>query len=65
MDPGPCLVVEDSPNRRARRPRGGHDEAAIDALFGTGWKRLSLEHGISYKYERPKALWEVVLERSE
>jgi len=33
----------------------------VDALFQGGWRVLSKEHRTSTKYERPKALWEVVV----
>jgi len=39
------------------------DPPSIDALFGAGWGRLSLEHLTTGKYLKPKVLWEVVLER--
>ena len=45
-------------------PKRFFDEAAVDALFSTGWSRLSKKHVVTRKYIRPKALWEVVLERS-
>ncbi|MGE4527640.1 MAG: class I SAM-dependent methyltransferase [Rhodospirillaceae bacterium] len=41
------------------------DEPSINLLFSDGWKRISLEHFVSYKYLKPKALWELVLERSD
>jgi hypothetical protein len=41
------------------------DEASIDSLYSEGWNRLSLEHFVTSKYVKPKALWEVVLERSK
>lgn len=41
------------------------DEASIDSLFSEGWNRLSLEHFVTSKYVKAKALWEVVLERSK
>lgn len=46
-------------------PKRFFDEASIDSLFGAGWKRLSLEHFVTGKYVKPKALWEVVLERGD
>jgi SAM-dependent methyltransferase len=46
-------------------PKRFFDQAAIDALFQRGWKKLSCEHGLTGKYEHPKALWEIVLERTE
>ena len=45
------------------KPKRFFDRAAVDALFGAGWTRLSVEHAYTTKYEKPKALWEVVLER--
>lgn len=46
-------------------PKRFFDEAAIASLFGEGWKQLSLEHFVSSKYIKPKALWEAVLERKD
>lgn len=39
------------------------DEPALERLFSRDWNCLSMEHMISLKYLRPKALWEVVLEK--
>jgi SAM-dependent methyltransferase len=44
-------------------PKRFFDEASVGALFSHGWNRLSLEHFVTRKYLKPKALWEVVLER--
>ncbi len=44
-------------------PKRFFDEAAVTALFATGWQRLSLEHVVTRKYLQSKALWEVVLTR--
>lgn len=46
-------------------PKRFFDEAPVDSLFAEGWSRLSLEHFVTRKYIRPKALWEVVLERRD
>lgn len=46
-------------------PKRFFDEASIESLFGEDWRRLSLEHLVTSKYVRPKALWEVVLERRD
>jgi SAM-dependent methyltransferase len=46
-------------------PKRFFDEADVNKLFGTGWRRLSLEHFVTRKYLRPKALWELVLARDE
>jgi SAM-dependent methyltransferase len=48
-------VVDGKPKR--------FDRAAVDALFGAGWTRLCVEHAHTTKYEKPKALWEVVVEK--
>jgi SAM-dependent methyltransferase len=45
------------------KPKRFFDRAAIDALFGSGWTRLSVEHAYTTKYKEPKALWELVVER--
>jgi SAM-dependent methyltransferase len=45
------------------QPKRFFDEADVNKLFATGWRRLSLEHFVTRKYLRSKALWEVVLER--
>lgn len=45
-------------------PKRFFDQAAVDALFARGWRRLALEHRVTRKYIKPKALWEVVLEKS-
>ncbi|MDO8386768.1 MAG: class I SAM-dependent methyltransferase [Polaromonas sp.] len=39
------------------------DETDVNRLFASGWQRLSLEHIVTRKYLRSKALWEVVLTR--
>jgi SAM-dependent methyltransferase len=44
-------------------PKRFFDEAAVNSLFATGWRRLSLEHFVTHKYVKSKALWEVVLTR--
>lgn len=46
-------------------PKRFFDERSIGLLFGAGWARLSLEHAVTRKYLRAKALWEVVLERRD
>ena len=44
-------------------PKRFFDEAAVLALFASGWRQLSLEHFVTRKYLQSKALWEVVLTR--
>jgi len=45
-------------------PKRFFDAAAIDALFTPGWNCISVQHCITHKYHKPKALWEVVAEKS-
>lgn len=47
------------------QPKRFFDRDAVGALFADGWKQLSLEHLVTHKYVKAKALWEVVLERSD
>lgn len=44
-------------------PKRFFDEASVRSLFATGWRIVSLEYFTTRKYLKPKALWEVVLER--
>lgn len=46
------------------QPKRFFDAPALDRLFAKGWHRLSCEHHLIDKYARPKALWEIVLERA-
>ncbi|MFN3985835.1 MAG: class I SAM-dependent methyltransferase [Rhodocyclaceae bacterium] len=46
-------------------PKRFFDKASIESLFAEGWSRLSIEHLLTRKYIKPKALWEVVLERRD
>ncbi|WP_253190094.1 class I SAM-dependent methyltransferase [Paraburkholderia phenazinium] len=39
------------------------DESAVRRLFADGWRTVALEHTVTDKYRKPKAAWEVVLER--
>lgn len=55
IEPNFCLVDGE--------PKRFFDEAAVNLLFATGWRRLSLEHFVTRKYIKSKALWEVVLAR--
>ena len=40
------------------------DRTAIDALFAEGWNERHAEEHIVHRYAFPKALWEVVFEKS-
>lgn len=44
-------------------PKRFFDETSIELLFDDGWKKLSMEHYVTSKYVKPKALWEIVLEK--
>jgi len=46
-------------------PKRFFDRASVDALFAEGWKVLSVEHFVTRKYVKPKALWEAVFERED
>ena len=43
-------------------PKRFFDRDSVFKLFTSGWHVLSMEEQVTHKYERPKALWEVVLE---
>ena len=44
-------------------PKRFFDRMAIAELFTNGWKILVIEEKVIYKYEHPKSVWEVILER--
>lgn len=44
-------------------PKRFFDEAAVQRLFAGGWRLHACTHAVTHKYVKPKALWEVVLER--
>lgn len=46
-------------------PKRFFDKPAVESLFAEGWNVISLEHFTTSKYIKAKALWEVVLERSD
>ena len=46
-------------------PKRFFDSESVLKLFTSGWRMLSIEEQVTHKYERPKALWEVVLETDE
>ena len=41
------------------------DRAAVENLFASGWRVLSLDELHTPKYGRDKVLWEVILQRVE
>ena len=46
-------------------PKRFFDRADIETLMRDGWTVLALEHRVTDKYVKPKALWELVAERSD
>lgn len=40
------------------------DRAAIEALFGPGWRALQVEECVINRYAYPKVVWEVILEKA-
>lgn len=47
------------------RPKRFFDHTAIDALFASGWRRLSCQEMVIARYARPKVAWEIVAERDD
>jgi len=45
-------------------PKRFFGRAAVAALFANGWQTLQAEERTVDRYEKPKVLWEVVLERA-
>ena len=45
------------------QPKRFFDEIAVRRLFADGWNMIALEHVTTDKYQKPKAAWEVILER--
>ncbi len=39
------------------------DQTSIDAVFATGWRRLSVAERVIERYSQPKVVWEVIVER--
>lgn len=47
-----------------RTPRRSSRQAsAVSRLFAQGWRTVSLEEQVTDKYDKPKALWEAILEK--
>jgi hypothetical protein len=55
--------IEDNYYLVEGEPKRFFDRASIEALFATGWRMLSLEERVIARYSKPKAVWEVILER--
>ncbi|MCD6078053.1 MAG: hypothetical protein K0R89_1991 [Ramlibacter sp.] len=45
------------------QPKRFFDRPAVQALFAEGWRILSIDHVVTGKYFKPKAAWEIVVER--
>jgi SAM-dependent methyltransferase len=45
-------------------PKRFFDSAAVDWLFARGWHVLAKEEGVIARYDHPKSVWEVVLEKA-
>jgi SAM-dependent methyltransferase len=45
-------------------PKRFFDRAAVDRLFAHGWRMLHKQEGAIARYDHPKSVWEVILERS-
>ncbi|MDQ2139876.1 class I SAM-dependent methyltransferase [Alcaligenaceae bacterium B3P038] len=41
------------------------NQGAVSNLFSDGWRELSVEHRSTHKYLKRKALWEIVLEKTD
>lgn len=46
------------------QPKRFFDRSSISRLFDGGWRVLHVEHCIVRRYAKPKALWEVVVEKA-
>ncbi|MGA0570828.1 class I SAM-dependent methyltransferase [Variovorax sp. VNK109] len=46
-------------------PKRFFDEDSTRTLFSQGWRVKSLEHFVTRKYVKTKALWEIALEKAE
>jgi SAM-dependent methyltransferase len=46
-------------------PKRFFDRAAVERLFASGWRTLGLGEAVINRYDRPKSVWEIVLERDD
>lgn len=46
-------------------PKRFFDREAIDKLFARGWCAIAIEEKVIDRYDHPKVVWEVVLERTD
>lgn len=45
------------------KPKRFFDRLAVESLFASGWRTLSIEEHVIERYSKPKVVWEVILER--
>ena len=45
-------------------PKRFFDRPAVERLFAIGWRPLGVEEKVINRYERPKSVWEMALEKS-
>jgi hypothetical protein len=46
------------------KPKRFFDRASVDRLFASGWRALATKERVIARYDHPKSVWEVILERS-
>lgn len=46
------------------QPKRFFDRQSVEALFASGWRTLGMQEYSVLRYEHPKVVWEVVLERT-
>ncbi|TAJ95463.1 MAG: class I SAM-dependent methyltransferase [Reyranella sp.] len=46
-------------------PKRFFDREAVERLFTPGWRTIAIEEKVIDRYDHPKAVWEVVLERAD
>ena len=46
-------------------PKRFFDRASVDRLFANGWHSIGVEEKVIDRYDHPKTVWEVVLERDD
>jgi len=55
--------IEDNYYLVQGEPKRFFDQTSIDAVFATGWRKLSVAERVIARYSQPKVVWEVILER--
>jgi trans-aconitate methyltransferase len=46
------------------KPKRFFDRASVDRLFASGWRAFAIKERVIARYDHPKSVWEVILERS-